>query len=148
MCLRPLEGMEVDVTGAPGRGPGDAAALGPLLKLCSGWQRPGAAVQGQCVLVSPARFEVDVGYHADVIAAFKQAPSRCYGMLLIGPNVSSLCQAVESVPNNVFLWASDMKTRKWSFALEDYRRLSELHPVSNTTLLPLLHYSKRLGSEL
>uniref|UniRef100_A0A8C5APF2 SWI/SNF-related matrix-associated actin-dependent regulator of chromatin subfamily A-like protein 1 n=1 Tax=Gadus morhua TaxID=8049 RepID=A0A8C5APF2_GADMO len=95
--LRPLEGMEaLDMMVSPGRVPHDTVALGPLLKLCSGWQRPGAAVQGQCVLVSPARFEVDVGYHADVIAAFKQTPSRCY----------------------------DMNTRKWNFALEDYRRLT------------------------
>ena len=91
--LRPLEGIEaLDLTVAPGRVPGEAEALGPLLKLCSGWQRPGAVVQGQCVLVSPARFEVDVGYHTDIIAAFKQTPSRCYGRAaFIGPNVSSLC---------------------------------------------------------
>ncbi|CAL8265793.1 unnamed protein product [Lota lota] len=96
--LRPLEGMEaLDVTAAPSRAPGDAAALRALLKLCSGWQRPGAVVQGQCILVSPDKFEVDVGYHVDVIAAFKQIPSKCY----------------------------DMKTRKWSFALEDYRGLME-----------------------
>ena len=91
--LRPLEGMEaLDMMVSPGRVPHDTVALGPLLKLCSGWQRPGAAVQGQCVLVSPARFEVDVGYHADVIAAFKQTPSRCYGgTAFIGPYLSSPC---------------------------------------------------------
>ncbi|KAJ3591822.1 hypothetical protein NHX12_006954 [Muraenolepis orangiensis] len=96
--LRPLEGMEaLDVKVASSRAPGNTAALGALLKLCTGWQRPGAMVQGQCILVSPARFEVDIGYHVDLIAAFKQMPTKNY----------------------------DMKTRKWSFALEDYRRLME-----------------------
>uniref|UniRef100_A0A667YPH7 SWI/SNF-related matrix-associated actin-dependent regulator of chromatin subfamily A-like protein 1 n=1 Tax=Myripristis murdjan TaxID=586833 RepID=A0A667YPH7_9TELE len=81
----------------------DSAALGPLLKLCSGWQKPGATVQGQCIMVSPSRFEVDIGYHVDVIAAFKQMPTKNY----------------------------DMKTRKWSFSLEDFKRLTavEVEPL-------------------
>uniref|UniRef100_A0A674AHA8 SWI/SNF-related matrix-associated actin-dependent regulator of chromatin subfamily A-like protein 1 n=1 Tax=Salmo trutta TaxID=8032 RepID=A0A674AHA8_SALTR len=57
----------------------DTASLGALLKLCSGWKRPGATVQGHATLVSRSRFEVDVGYHVDVIAAFKQMPSKNYG---------------------------------------------------------------------
>ncbi|TNN03096.1 hypothetical protein fugu_000125 [Takifugu bimaculatus] len=80
---------------APAR---DAAALTALLKLCNGWQKPGAGLQGQCVLVSPTKFEVDVSYNADVIAAFKLMPTKNY----------------------------DLKTRKWSFSLEDYRRLMDL----------------------
>uniref|UniRef100_A0A673CK16 SWI/SNF-related matrix-associated actin-dependent regulator of chromatin subfamily A-like protein 1 n=1 Tax=Sphaeramia orbicularis TaxID=375764 RepID=A0A673CK16_9TELE len=55
-------------------------------------------LQGQCILISPSKFEVDVGYHVDVIAAFKQMPTKNY----------------------------DMKTRKWSFSLEDYKRLMDL----------------------
>ncbi|GLD52027.1 SWI/SNF-related matrix-associated actin-dependent regulator of chromatin subfamily A-like protein 1 [Lates japonicus] len=98
VSLRPLEGMEaVDVAAATSRAR-DGAALGALLKLCSGWQKPGATLQGQCILVSRTRFEVDIGYHVDVIAAFKQMPTKNY----------------------------DMKTRKWSFSLEDYKRLLDL----------------------
>uniref|UniRef100_A0AAQ5Y4Y9 SWI/SNF-related matrix-associated actin-dependent regulator of chromatin subfamily A-like protein 1 n=1 Tax=Amphiprion ocellaris TaxID=80972 RepID=A0AAQ5Y4Y9_AMPOC len=97
VSLRPLEGMEaVDVAAATSRAC-DGAALAALLKLCNGWRKPGATLQGQCILVSRTKFEVDIGYHADVIAAFKQMPTKNY----------------------------DMKTRKWSFSLEDYKSLSE-----------------------
>lgn len=79
VSLRPLDGMEaVDVAAATSRAC-DGAALGALLKLCNGWQKPGATLQGQCVLVSPTKFEVDIGYHVDVIAAFKQMPTKNYG---------------------------------------------------------------------
>lgn len=76
VSLRPLEGMSAADLAAPGP---DVAAPAALLKLCSGWQKPGAAVQGQCVLVSPGKFEVDVAYHVDAIAAFKQMPTKHYG---------------------------------------------------------------------
>uniref|UniRef100_A0AAQ5ZQL5 SWI/SNF-related matrix-associated actin-dependent regulator of chromatin subfamily A-like protein 1 n=1 Tax=Amphiprion ocellaris TaxID=80972 RepID=A0AAQ5ZQL5_AMPOC len=95
VSLRPLEGMEaVDVAAATSRAC-DGAALAALLKLCNGWRKPGATLQGQCILVSRTKFEVDIGYHADVIAAFKQMPTKNYG--------------------------KNMKTRKWSFSLEDYK---------------------------
>ncbi|XP_020506799.2 SWI/SNF-related matrix-associated actin-dependent regulator of chromatin subfamily A-like protein 1 [Labrus bergylta] len=98
VSLRPLEGMEaLDVAVATSRAR-DGAALGALLKLCNGWQKPGATLQGQCILVSRTKFEVDIGYHGDVIAAFKQMPTKSY----------------------------DMKARKWSFSLEDYKRLMDL----------------------
>nr|XP_046260355.1 SWI/SNF-related matrix-associated actin-dependent regulator of chromatin subfamily A-like protein 1 [Scatophagus argus] len=97
VSLRPLEGMDaLDVAAATSRAR-DGAALGALLKLCNGWQKPGATMQGQCILVSPTKFEVDIGYHVDVIAAFKQMPTKNY----------------------------DMKTRKWSFSLQDYKRLMD-----------------------
>nr|XP_006636786.2 PREDICTED: SWI/SNF-related matrix-associated actin-dependent regulator of chromatin subfamily A-like protein 1 [Lepisosteus oculatus]XP_015214755.1 PREDICTED: SWI/SNF-related matrix-associated actin-dependent regulator of chromatin subfamily A-like protein 1 [Lepisosteus oculatus]XP_015214756.1 PREDICTED: SWI/SNF-related matrix-associated actin-dependent regulator of chromatin subfamily A-like protein 1 [Lepisosteus oculatus]XP_015214757.1 PREDICTED: SWI/SNF-related matrix-associated actin-de len=97
VALTPLEGMEnVDVKAAVGKSR-DAAALGALLKLCSNWQKPGATTRGHCVLVSRTRFEVEVGYQVDVIAAFKQIRSKSY----------------------------DMKTRKWNFLLEDYKELME-----------------------
>ncbi|XP_034430131.1 SWI/SNF-related matrix-associated actin-dependent regulator of chromatin subfamily A-like protein 1 [Hippoglossus hippoglossus] len=96
VSLRPLEGMEVvDVASCR---PRNGAALAALLKLCNGWQKPGATLQGQCILVSPNKFEVDVGYNVDVIAAFKQMPTNSY----------------------------DMKTRKWSFSLEDFKKLMDL----------------------
>lgn len=79
VSLRPLEGMEaVDVAAATSRAC-NGAALGALLKLCNGWQKPGATLQGQCILTSQTKFEVDIGYHADVIAAFKQMPTKSYG---------------------------------------------------------------------
>uniref|UniRef100_A0A674AHT3 SWI/SNF-related matrix-associated actin-dependent regulator of chromatin subfamily A-like protein 1 n=1 Tax=Salmo trutta TaxID=8032 RepID=A0A674AHT3_SALTR len=77
ICLKPLVG-GIDVAPASSRSR-DTASLGALLKLCSGWKRPGATVQGHATLVSRSRFEVDVGYHVDVIAAFKQMPSKNYG---------------------------------------------------------------------
>ncbi|XP_054642861.1 SWI/SNF-related matrix-associated actin-dependent regulator of chromatin subfamily A-like protein 1 isoform X2 [Dunckerocampus dactyliophorus] len=98
VSLRPLEGMEaVGMAAATSRAQ-DGLALTTLLKLCNRWQKPGATLQGQCTLVSPTKFEVDIGYHVDVIAAFKQMPTKTY----------------------------DIKSRKWSFSLEDYRRLMEL----------------------
>ncbi|KAM3861944.1 SWI/SNF-related matrix-associated actin-dependent regulator of chromatin subfamily A-like protein 1 [Diretmus argenteus] len=98
VSLSPLEGLvaAVDAPVATSR-PGDAATLGPLLRLCNDWQKPGANLQGQCILVSRSHFEVDIDYHVDVIAVFKQMPSKNY----------------------------DMKTRKWSFSLEDYKRLMD-----------------------
>lgn len=76
VSLRPLEGMNSVDVAAPAR---DGAALAALLKLCNGWQKPGASLQGQCILVSPRKFEVDISYNVDVIAAFKQMPTKNYG---------------------------------------------------------------------
>ncbi|KAL0985684.1 hypothetical protein UPYG_G00160460 [Umbra pygmaea] len=111
VCLKPLEGMErIDTAAASSMSRGDATALGALLKLCSGWQRPGASIQGHATLVSRTRFEVDISYHVDVISAFKQMPSKNY----------------------------DMKTRKWSFVLEDYKRLMDtLGAISSVEVEPL-----------
>uniref|UniRef100_A0A8C3TED9 SWI/SNF-related matrix-associated actin-dependent regulator of chromatin subfamily A-like protein 1 n=1 Tax=Chelydra serpentina TaxID=8475 RepID=A0A8C3TED9_CHESE len=68
-------------------------AAGPA----TGWKKPSATIRGKCVLISRSRFEVDIGYAAEMIEVFKQMNSRNY----------------------------DMKTRKWSFLLEDYPRLME-----------------------
>nr|XP_012640635.1 SWI/SNF-related matrix-associated actin-dependent regulator of chromatin subfamily A-like protein 1 [Microcebus murinus]XP_012640637.1 SWI/SNF-related matrix-associated actin-dependent regulator of chromatin subfamily A-like protein 1 [Microcebus murinus] len=54
-----------------------------------------AFVKGQCMLISRARFEADIGYSEDLIALFKQMDSRKY----------------------------DVKTRKWSFLLEEHNKL-------------------------
>ncbi|KAL2775057.1 SWI/SNF-related matrix-associated actin-dependent regulator of chromatin subfamily A-like protein 1, partial [Daubentonia madagascariensis] len=54
-----------------------------------------AFVKGQCMLISRARFEADIGYSQDLIALFKQMDSRKY----------------------------DVKTRKWSFLLEEHNKL-------------------------
>uniref|UniRef100_A0A8D0F363 SWI/SNF-related matrix-associated actin-dependent regulator of chromatin subfamily A-like protein 1 n=1 Tax=Strix occidentalis caurina TaxID=311401 RepID=A0A8D0F363_STROC len=61
------------------------------------WKKPSALVKGRCMLISRLRFEVDIGYSSEVIGVFKQMDSRNY----------------------------DMNTRKWSFLLEDYPKLSE-----------------------
>uniref|UniRef100_A0A8C3JZE9 SWI/SNF-related matrix-associated actin-dependent regulator of chromatin subfamily A-like protein 1 n=1 Tax=Calidris pygmaea TaxID=425635 RepID=A0A8C3JZE9_9CHAR len=53
---------------------------------------------GKCVLISRLRFEVDIGYSAEVIGVFKRMDSRNY----------------------------DMNTRKWNFLLEDYPKLMEV----------------------
>lgn len=77
VSLKPLDGMDaINVSAVVVR---DSAALGALLKLCSGWQKPAASVQGQCVLVSRCRFEVEIGYHVGVIGAFKMMPTKNYG---------------------------------------------------------------------
>lgn len=131
VSLRPLEGMgAVDVAAATSRAC-DGAALGALLKLCNGWQKPGAVLQGQCILVSRTKFEVDVGYNADVIAAFKQMPTKNYGNAhFFRPSSQSFIVPYLHSTAFWFKIASrvstpDMKTRKWSFSLEDYKRLSE-----------------------
>lgn len=98
VSLRPLEGIgALDSLAASSRAC-EGAALAALLKLCTGWQKPGASLRGQCVLVSGSKFMVDIFYHAEVIAAFKQMPTKNY----------------------------DTATRKWSFSLEDYRKLMDL----------------------
>lgn len=83
VSLRPLEGMEaVNVAAAPSQAC-NGVALAALLKLCNGWQKPDALLQGQCILVSRTKFEVDISYNADVIAAFKQMPTKTYGNRLL-----------------------------------------------------------------
>ncbi|XP_062862547.1 SWI/SNF-related matrix-associated actin-dependent regulator of chromatin subfamily A-like protein 1 isoform X2 [Trichomycterus rosablanca] len=110
VSLKPLEGTEGLDLSSSGSRPKDAAALAALIKLCQGWQKPGALVKGRCTLVSRSRLEVDVTYNADVISAFKQMPSKNY----------------------------DMKTRKWSFLLEDYGKLMEaLNDISAVEIEPL-----------
>ncbi|XP_061465214.1 SWI/SNF-related matrix-associated actin-dependent regulator of chromatin subfamily A-like protein 1 isoform X2 [Rhineura floridana] len=97
VTLTPLEGMEA-TTRATESSVGRSPQLRSLLQMCIGWQKPLATIRGKCVLISYSRFEVDIGYAADIIGVFKQLNSRNY----------------------------DMKTRKWNFLLEDYLRLIEL----------------------
>ncbi|KAM3916398.1 SWI/SNF-related matrix-associated actin-dependent regulator of chromatin subfamily A-like protein 1 [Leptodactylus fuscus] len=97
VTLKPLEGMEDVKIPAQLSTASGGANVNALLAMCNTWQRPNATEKGKCLLVSRSRFEVDMGYHAEVIGLFKQMNSRNY----------------------------DMKTRKWSFLLEDYQRLME-----------------------
>uniref|UniRef100_A0A8V5FQB3 SWI/SNF-related matrix-associated actin-dependent regulator of chromatin subfamily A-like protein 1 n=1 Tax=Melopsittacus undulatus TaxID=13146 RepID=A0A8V5FQB3_MELUD len=66
-----------------------------LVAMYKNWKKPSACVKGKCVLISRLRFEVDIGYSAEVIGVFKQMGSRNY----------------------------DSNTKKWNFLLEDYPRL-------------------------
>ncbi|MEQ2187339.1 hypothetical protein GOODEAATRI_003713, partial [Goodea atripinnis] len=125
VSLRPVEGIgALDSAAAPSR-PCDRAVLAALLKLCNGWQKPGATLRGQCILVSRTKFEVDILYHADVIATFKQMPTKNYGtiafsLISVFPNdLGSKCFLIAQ-------FIADMTTRKWSFSLEDYKRLMDL----------------------
>uniref|UniRef100_A0A1A8R8W9 SWI/SNF-related matrix-associated actin-dependent regulator of chromatin subfamily A-like protein 1 n=2 Tax=Nothobranchius rachovii TaxID=451742 RepID=A0A1A8R8W9_9TELE len=95
VSLRPLEGAAAVATSSRSC---DGAALSALLSLSNSWKKPGATLTGRCVLVSRTKFEVDISYNVDVIAAFKQMPSKSY----------------------------DLATRKWSFSLQDYRKLMDL----------------------
>ncbi|XP_004641407.1 SWI/SNF-related matrix-associated actin-dependent regulator of chromatin subfamily A-like protein 1 [Octodon degus] len=79
VTLQPLEG----VNGSSGA----QAGLPSALSL--------AFVKGRCMLISRARFEVDISYSADLIALFKQMESQKY----------------------------DVKTRKWNFLLEEHNKL-------------------------
>lgn len=112
ISLKPLEGMEGLNISASSCRPKDAAAMAALMRLCHGWQKPGAMMKGKCVLVSRSRLEVDIGYQADVIGIFKQMPSKSY----------------------------DMKTRKWTFLLEDYVKLmADLNELPTVETEPLPH---------
>lgn len=110
VALKPLEGMEdIDIPALLSTASG-GAGVSALLAMCNNWHRPNATLKGKCLLVCRSRFEVEIGYHAEVIGLFKQMSSRNY----------------------------DMKTRKWSFLLEDYQKLMEaLHRIQAVETEPL-----------
>lgn len=67
-------------------------------------------VTGRCLLISRARFEVDISYSEPLIAVFKQMESRIY----------------------------DIKARKWNFLLEDYNKLiAKVRGLQQVQLEPL-----------
>uniref|UniRef100_A0A8C5QN21 SWI/SNF-related matrix-associated actin-dependent regulator of chromatin subfamily A-like protein 1 n=1 Tax=Leptobrachium leishanense TaxID=445787 RepID=A0A8C5QN21_9ANUR len=97
VMLKPLEGMG-DVEMPPNTlSLSGHAIINKLLAMCNSWQKPSAITKGKCVLISRSRFEVEVGYHAEIICLFKEMPTRTY----------------------------DTKTRRWSFLLQDYQKLVE-----------------------
>lgn len=107
VSLKALEGMEgLDLSASSIR-PRDSAALAAMMKLCQGWQKPGATVKGRCTLISRSRLEVDITYHADVIGAFKQMPSKNYGELCLRLDCWTIvytCQFLDSenIRNKLF----------------------------------------------
>ncbi|XP_009994542.1 PREDICTED: SWI/SNF-related matrix-associated actin-dependent regulator of chromatin subfamily A-like protein 1 [Chaetura pelagica] len=98
VILAPLEGENAVGLASGSHFVGSRADVKSLLKMCSNWKKPTALVRGKCVLISRLRFEVDIGYSAEVIGMFKQMDSRNY----------------------------DMNTRKWSFLLQDYPKLMKV----------------------
>ncbi|XP_040417367.1 SWI/SNF-related matrix-associated actin-dependent regulator of chromatin subfamily A-like protein 1 isoform X2 [Cygnus olor] len=98
VILAPLEGENVVGLASGSRFSDGGVDVTSLLKMCKNWKKPSALVKGKCVLISRFRFEVDIGYSAEVIGVFKQMNSRNY----------------------------DAKTRKWNFLLEDYPKLMKM----------------------
>ncbi|XP_010072952.1 PREDICTED: SWI/SNF-related matrix-associated actin-dependent regulator of chromatin subfamily A-like protein 1, partial [Pterocles gutturalis] len=98
VILAPLEGENVVDLASGAHVIGSSVDVKSLLKMCKNWKKPSALVKGKCVLISRLRFEVDIGYSAEIIGLFKQMDSRNY----------------------------DMNTRKWNFLLEDYPKLMEM----------------------
>ncbi|XP_030808672.1 SWI/SNF-related matrix-associated actin-dependent regulator of chromatin subfamily A-like protein 1 [Camarhynchus parvulus] len=110
VILAPLEGENVVGLASGSHFVGSRVDVKSLLKMCKNWQKPSALVKGKCVLISRLRFEVDIGYSAEVIAVFKKMDSRNY----------------------------DMNTRKWNFLLEDYPKLmQELLSLVSVEVEPL-----------
>uniref|UniRef100_A0A8D0KTE7 SWI/SNF-related matrix-associated actin-dependent regulator of chromatin subfamily A-like protein 1 n=1 Tax=Strix occidentalis caurina TaxID=311401 RepID=A0A8D0KTE7_STROC len=97
VVVAPLEGENAGGLTSGSHFIGSMVDVKSLLKMCKTWKKPSALVKGRCMLISRLRFEVDIGYSSEVIGVFKQMDSRNY----------------------------DMNTRKWSFLLEDYPKLSE-----------------------
>ncbi|KAL4840517.1 hypothetical protein H8958_001648 [Nasalis larvatus] len=86
-------------------------------------------VKGRCMLISRAYFEADIGYSQDLIALFKQMNSRRY----------------------------DVKTRKWSFLLEEHSKLIakvrclpqvQLDPLPTTLTLAFASQLKKTSLSL
>uniref|UniRef100_A0A8C9NHA4 SWI/SNF-related matrix-associated actin-dependent regulator of chromatin subfamily A-like protein 1 n=1 Tax=Serinus canaria TaxID=9135 RepID=A0A8C9NHA4_SERCA len=98
VILAPLEGENVIGLASGSHFVCSRVDVKSLLKMCKYWKKPSALVKGKCVLISRLRFEVDIGYSAEVIGVFKKMDSRNY----------------------------DMNTRKWNFLLEDYPKLMQV----------------------
>lgn len=70
VTLEPLEGAEDSR---------ESLSTGGVAHTCLPSAPSLAFVKGQCVLISRARFEADIGYSEDLMALFKQMESRSYG---------------------------------------------------------------------
>uniref|UniRef100_A0A8C9ELI9 SWI/SNF-related matrix-associated actin-dependent regulator of chromatin subfamily A-like protein 1 n=1 Tax=Pavo cristatus TaxID=9049 RepID=A0A8C9ELI9_PAVCR len=113
VILAPLEGENAADLSSGSHFSSSGVDVVSLLNMCKNWKKPSALVKGKCVLISRSRFEVDIGYSAQVVGVFKQMNSRNY----------------------------DMKTRKWNFLLEDYPKLMfqslvsvEVEPLPGTVI--------------
>lgn len=116
VILEPLEGGENMVGLVSGSRFSDSGVdVVSLLKMCKNWKKPSALVKGKCVLISRFRFEVDIGYSAEVIGVFKQMNSRNYGesviiLLLFGP-LLECCEFSSEMKRHgwmaMFLWTEN-----------------------------------------
>lgn len=79
VILAPLEGENAVGLASGSYFVGSGVDVKSFLKMCKNWKKPSALVKGKCVLTSRSRFEVDIGYSAEVIGVFKQMDSRNYG---------------------------------------------------------------------
>uniref|UniRef100_A0A8C3JZD9 SWI/SNF-related matrix-associated actin-dependent regulator of chromatin subfamily A-like protein 1 n=1 Tax=Calidris pygmaea TaxID=425635 RepID=A0A8C3JZD9_9CHAR len=126
VILAPLEGENAVGLASDSNFVGSSADVQSLLKICKNWKKPSALVKGKCVLISRLRFEVDIGYSAEVIGVFKRMDSRNY----------------------------DMNTRKWNFLLEDYPKLMlqslvsvEVEPLPEAVIKTFAAQIQRSASE-
>ncbi|XP_072117233.1 SWI/SNF-related matrix-associated actin-dependent regulator of chromatin subfamily A-like protein 1 isoform X2 [Mobula birostris] len=115
VVLKPLDGV-LETAGVTSDTPkarrrhSVSLTVSKLVTAGKNWKKPTAGIQGRFILISRSRCEVEIAYHAEVLNVFKQMNSRNY----------------------------DMKTRRWSFLLEDYRVLvEELSKISTVQVEPL-----------
>uniref|UniRef100_A0A8B9GBL6 SWI/SNF-related matrix-associated actin-dependent regulator of chromatin subfamily A-like protein 1 n=1 Tax=Amazona collaria TaxID=241587 RepID=A0A8B9GBL6_9PSIT len=97
VTLAPLEGENAVGLASVSCFAGNRTDVKSLLKMCKNWKKPSACVKGKCVLISRLRFEVDIGYSAEVIGVFKQMGSRNYVKVLqslVSVEVEPLPEAV------------------------------------------------------
>uniref|UniRef100_A0A8B9M648 SWI/SNF-related matrix-associated actin-dependent regulator of chromatin subfamily A-like protein 1 n=1 Tax=Accipiter nisus TaxID=211598 RepID=A0A8B9M648_9AVES len=97
VILAPLEGENAVGLASGSRFVGNRVDVKSLLMMCKNWKKPSALVKGKCVLISRLRFEVDIGYSAEVIGVFKQMDSRNYVealQTLVSVEVEPLPEAV------------------------------------------------------
>ncbi|TFJ95634.1 putative tRNA (cytidine(32)/guanosine(34)-2'-O)-methyltransferase-like [Platysternon megacephalum] len=83
VTLVPFEEMDATGPATCSQSAGSGPSLKSFLKTFSGWKKPSATVRGKCVLISRSRFEVEIGYAAEMIEVFKQMNSRNYGESLV-----------------------------------------------------------------
>ncbi|XP_053838038.1 SWI/SNF-related matrix-associated actin-dependent regulator of chromatin subfamily A-like protein 1 isoform X3 [Vidua macroura] len=97
VILAPLEGKNVVGLASGSHFVGSGVDVKSLLKMCKNWKKSSALVKGKCVLISRLRFEVDIGYSAEVIGVFKKMDSRNYVEVLL----SLVSVEVEPLPEAV-----------------------------------------------
>ncbi|XP_075009043.1 SWI/SNF-related matrix-associated actin-dependent regulator of chromatin subfamily A-like protein 1 isoform X3 [Calonectris borealis] len=78
-------------------------------------KKPNSVTKGKCVKYGEDRFQVEIGYNAELLAVFKKIPSKSYDPAMKKWNFS-----LEDYSS------FNMNTRKWNFLLEDYPKLMEV----------------------
>ncbi|KAM9287592.1 SWI/SNF-related matrix-associated actin-dependent regulator of chromatin subfamily A-like protein 1 isoform 4-T5 [Morus bassanus] len=78
-------------------------------------KKANSVTNGKCVKYGEDRFQVEIGYNAELIAVFKKIPSKSYDPTLKKWNFSLEDYSI-----------LNMNARKWNFLLEDYPKLMEV----------------------